>query len=221
MKIRLFLIICLSWLWHWTHPEFVQLWVGRCQEDDLRFLRAHRATVVLTRHGVQVQADAQGLLAVADWEDRMRMQRDLIQQNLANCKTLLTCDGTPYRRVWLDVSDSGESVVRQDQGDFRWVYDPTNPAAVAEGSHKGYVAFPNVNENFERSSLQLVNERLQRIHEGFLKLQERVGAGDEVQEELRQPISPPGEPLPPDAPSPDPNLESLLDDCLAAGPSNL
>lgn len=228
MKIRLLLLICLSWLWHWTHPSFVQLWVGRCHQDDLRFLRGHGATVMLTRHGLRVQANPEGLLAVADWEDHLRTQRDLIQQNLANCKTLLTCDGTPYRRQWLEVSETGESLVRRDQGDFLWVYDPTHPAAAHEGPHRGYVAFPNVNESYERSSLQFVTERLQRVHEGFLRLQDRVDSLDEIQEEL--PERPPVRaqdflkamdgPLPPAAPSPDLNSESLAGDCSATGPSN-
>ncbi len=33
----------------------------------------------------------------------------------------------------------------EDNSDFRWVYDPTNPNAEKSGDRKGYVAMPNVN----------------------------------------------------------------------------
>lgn len=32
-----------------------------------------------------------------------------------------------------------------DKGDFKWVYDPSNPHAQQDGPHKGYVAMPNIN----------------------------------------------------------------------------
>jgi flagellar basal-body rod protein FlgC len=97
-----------------------------------------------------------------------RFKMDVISQNIANANTQNTLSGTPYRRqvavvtsgdsapfalpVGLDDDDaefSGTGVkvqgVAQDQGEFRYVYDPTNPNAEKEGKFKGYVAMPNVN----------------------------------------------------------------------------
>jgi flagellar basal-body rod protein FlgC len=43
--------------------------------------------------------------------------------------------------------------VAQDQSDFRYVYDPTNPNAQKDGKWKGYVAMPNVNLITEMTDL--------------------------------------------------------------------
>jgi len=101
-----------------------------------------------------------------------RFKMDIISQNIANANTQSTLSGMPYRRqlavvgpsdtrpfalpVGLDDDDgaiypkfSGQGVkvngVVEDQADFRYVYDPTHPAALKEGKWKGYVAMPNVN----------------------------------------------------------------------------
>lgn len=99
-----------------------------------------------------------------------RKQMDLISMNIANVNTTETADGTPFRRMMAvvsqkqmgDMDDEFRAVsfdneqagsatgvevssVQQDQSDFRWVYDPSNPKAQQDGPHKGYVAMPNVN----------------------------------------------------------------------------
>lgn len=99
-----------------------------------------------------------------------RKQMDVISTNIANVNTSETADGTPFRRMVAVVSQKqigdwdsefravsfGEednfnavgaevSSVVQDQSDYRWVYDPSNPKAEKDGPHKGYVAMPNVN----------------------------------------------------------------------------
>ncbi|MBT9583598.1 flagellar basal body rod protein FlgC [bacterium] len=40
-----------------------------------------------------------------------------------------------------------------DNSDYNWVYDPTNPNACQDGDHKGYVAMPNVNIISEMTSM--------------------------------------------------------------------
>lgn len=111
-----------------------------------------------------------------------RFRMDVISQNIANANTQNTLSGTPYRRqvasigsatdtggkpfalpVGLDDDDDagprfrGQGVqvngVTQDQSDFRYVYDPTNPNAQKEGKWKGYVAMPNVNIISEMTDL--------------------------------------------------------------------
>lgn len=106
-----------------------------------------------------------------------RFKMDLTSQNIANANTQSTLAGTPYRRqvavvtsgetapfalpVGLDDDDSGKfsgsgvkvAGVAQDQSDFRYVYDPSNPNAIKEGDKKGYVAMPNVNIISEMTDL--------------------------------------------------------------------
>lgn len=107
-----------------------------------------------------------------------RKSMDVISGNIANVNTSETADGTPFRRMVAVVSqkDMGDwndefravsfddaggsqaagvevSQVVQDQSDFRWVYDPSNPKAEKDGAHKGYVAMPNVNIISEMTNL--------------------------------------------------------------------
>jgi flagellar basal-body rod protein FlgC len=109
-----------------------------------------------------------------------RFRMDVISQNIANANTQNTVAGTPYRRqvasitsasdnggkpfalpVGLDDDDGPKfrgqgvqvSAVQQDQSDYRYVYDPTNPNAQKEGKWKGYVAMPNVNIITEMTDL--------------------------------------------------------------------
>ena len=110
-----------------------------------------------------------------------RFRMDVISQNISNANTQNTVAGTPYRRqvasigsatdsggkpfvlpVGLDDDGDGPrfrgqgvqvSGVAQDQSDFRYVYDPTNPNAQKEGKWKGYVAMPNVNIISEMTDL--------------------------------------------------------------------
>ena len=106
-----------------------------------------------------------------------RFRMDVISQNIANANTQNTISGTPYQRqvavvtpgsdgtpfalpVGLDDdSDDFQATgikvagVATDSSDFRYQYDPTNPAAIKEGKWKGYVAMPNVNIITEMTDL--------------------------------------------------------------------
>jgi|ADurb_Gel_02_Slu_FD_contig_81_109339_length_2027_multi_2_in_0_out_0_3 flagellar basal-body rod protein FlgC len=109
-----------------------------------------------------------------------RKQMDLISTNIANVNTTETADGTPFRRMvavvsqkqmgdWNDefraVSFDNEGAgtatgvevtgVQQDNSDFRWVYDPSNPKAQKDGPHAGYVAMPNVNIISEMTNMMM------------------------------------------------------------------
>lgn len=110
-----------------------------------------------------------------------RFRMDVISQNIANANTQKTISGTPYRRqvasigaasdtggkpfalpVGLDDDSDGPTFrgtgvqvtgVAQDQAEFRYVYDPSNPNAEQSGKWKGYVAMPNVNIITEMTDL--------------------------------------------------------------------
>jgi flagellar basal-body rod protein FlgC len=43
--------------------------------------------------------------------------------------------------------------VREDGGDYNWVYDPSHPDAMKDGPHAGYVAKPNINIIQEMTSM--------------------------------------------------------------------
>jgi flagellar basal-body rod protein FlgC len=88
---------------------------------------------------------------------RMRV----ISENIANAdSTASTAGGEPYRRKVptfvnqldrvLDAKTVGLGKIRPDQSDFRTKYEPSNPAADANG----YVKYPNVNPLVEMTDMR-------------------------------------------------------------------
>ncbi len=100
-------------------------------------------------------------------QSRMRV----IAENIANAEsTARTAGGTPYRRQIpvfearrIDGAMGVElAEVRADQGDFRMDYDPSHPAANAEG----YVMRPNVDTLVEAMDMR----EAQRAYEANLNV---------------------------------------------------
>jgi flagellar basal-body rod protein FlgC len=88
---------------------------------------------------------------------RMRV----ISENIANAdSTAPTAGGDPYRRKVptfvnqldrvLDAKTVSMGRIRPDQSDFRTKYEPSNPAADANG----YVKYPNVNPLVEMTDMR-------------------------------------------------------------------
>jgi flagellar basal-body rod protein FlgC len=97
---------------------------------------------------------ASGLRAQAG---RMRV----ISENIANAdSTAPTAGGDPYRRKVptfvnqldrvLDAKTVSLGSIKRDQSDFRTKYEPSNPAADANG----YVKYPNVNPLVEMTDMR-------------------------------------------------------------------
>jgi len=106
-------------------------------------------------------------------QSRMRV----IAENIANAEsTAQTAGGTPYRRqipVFQSANVDGATgvvlaEVRPDQGDFRMEYDPSHPAANAEG----YVMRPNVDTLIEAMDMR----EAQRAYEANLNVIETARA---------------------------------------------
>jgi flagellar basal-body rod protein FlgC len=106
-------------------------------------------------------------------QSRMRV----IAENIANAQsTAPTAGGDPYRRqipVFQARNVDGATgvalaEVRPDMGDFRSEYDPTHPAANAEG----YVARPNVDTLIEAMDMR----EAQRAYEANLNVIETARA---------------------------------------------
>jgi flagellar basal-body rod protein FlgC len=106
-------------------------------------------------------------------QSRMRV----IAENIANAEsTAQTAGGTPYRRqipVFQSANVDGATgvvlaEVRSDQGDFRMEYDPSHPAANAEG----YVMRPNVDTLIEAMDMR----EAQRAYEANLNVIETARA---------------------------------------------
>ena len=106
-------------------------------------------------------------------QSRMRV----IAENIANAQsTAPTAGGEPYRRQ-VPVFQAREidgatgvtlAEVRPDMGDFRSEYDPSHPAANAEG----YVKLPNVNTLIESLDMR----EAQRAYEANLNVVESARA---------------------------------------------
>jgi flagellar basal-body rod protein FlgC len=88
---------------------------------------------------------------------RMRV----ISENIANAdSTAQTAGGDPYRRKVptfvnqldrvLDAKTVSLGAIKRDQSDFRTKYEPSNPAADANG----YVKYPNVNPLVEMTDIR-------------------------------------------------------------------
>ena len=88
---------------------------------------------------------------------RMRV----ISENIANAdSTAQTAGGDPYRRKVptfvnqldrvLDAKTVSMGSIKRDQSDFRTKYEPSNPAADANG----YVKYPNVNPLVEMTDMR-------------------------------------------------------------------
>ena len=88
---------------------------------------------------------------------RMRV----ISENIANAdSTAPTAGGEPYRRKVptfvnqldrvLDAKTVSLGAIKRDQSDFRTKYEPSNPAADANG----YVKYPNVNPLVEMTDMR-------------------------------------------------------------------
>jgi flagellar basal-body rod protein FlgC len=88
---------------------------------------------------------------------RMRV----ISENIANAdSTASTAGGEPYRRKVptfvnqldrvLDAKTVSMGAIKRDQSDFRTKYEPSNPAADANG----YVKYPNVNPLVEMTDMR-------------------------------------------------------------------
>lgn len=106
-------------------------------------------------------------------QSRMRV----IAENIANAEsTATTAGGQPYRRQVpvfearnVDgVTGVALAQVRADQSDFRSVYDPSHPAANAEG----YVLRPNVDTLIEAMDMR----EAQRAYEANLNVIETARA---------------------------------------------
>ena len=108
-------------------------------------------------------------------QSRMRV----IAENIANAQsTALTPGGEPYRRQ-IPVFQAREingmtgvtlAEVRPDQGDFNSEYDPSHPAANAQG----YVLRPNVNTLVEAMDMR----EAQRAYEANLNVIETARSMD-------------------------------------------
>lgn len=113
--------------------------------------------------------DAMAVAASALKAQQSRMR--IIAENIANAEsTARTAGGTPYRRqipVFEARNVNGATgvamaEVRPDQGDFRQDYDPSHPAANAEG----YVLRPNVDTLIEAMDMR----EAQRAYEANLNV---------------------------------------------------
>lgn len=96
-----------------------------------------------------------------------RLRMDVISQNLANQDTTVGAGGEPYRRKTVTFQEISQptfagylgesegpggvqvSSINEDPSDFRLEYDPSNPAAGADG----YVRLPNVDAVTEMTDL--------------------------------------------------------------------
>lgn len=88
----------------------------------------------------------------------------LILENIRHANTGRDWKGNVYRRKFLCCRDDGSVIgVREDQGDYNWVYDPSHPDAIDIGPKAGYRPMANINlqeEEFNLSQVELSKQNL-------------------------------------------------------------
>ena len=128
-------------------------------------------------NGAPPRNTAMGVAASALRAQQSRMR--IIAENIANAEsTARTAGGAPYRRqipVFEARNVNGATgvalaEVRPDQGDFRMDYDPSHPAANADG----YVMRPNVDTLVEAMDMR----EAQRAYEANLNVIETARSMD-------------------------------------------
>ena len=126
-------------------------------------------------HAIPPRNDAIAVAASALKAQQSRMR--IIAENIANAEsTSRTAGGTPYRRqipVFEARNVNGATgvalaEVRPDDGEFRQDYDPSHPAANADG----YVLRPNVDTLIEAMDMR----EAQRAYEANLNVIETARA---------------------------------------------
>lgn len=116
--------------------------------------------VLMAGQSRRVSCDGQGLRTLAGLARQELMARDQCLENLLNVDNCCRLGAQPYRR-------------RIDTGDFKWVYEPSHPFAIPEGSHKGYLPLPNL--NVDREFLELAShERLYLEYRSALRQLQRL-----------------------------------------------
>ena len=128
----------------------------------------------------EIKSNSLSTMAVATSALRAQQGRmRVIAENIANAQsTAAVAGGQPYRRQ-IPVFQAREingvtgvtlAEVRPDMGDFKTEYDPTHPAANAEG----YVLRPNVDSPVEAMDMR----EAQRAYEANLNIIETARAMD-------------------------------------------
>lgn len=124
----------------------------RCGLDDSTraLLRRHHARFHEYADGFTLRTDAAGRASLKALVNYYELGAQVCLENLGHVGDV---GGSVYRRRSAVLDAQGRLCVEYDNGDFRWVYDPTHKAAVKEGAHAGYVACPNINLASELSML--------------------------------------------------------------------
>lgn len=170
-----FLFVLAAALWVWwqqAQPYRFTVYTGRPDPRVLSLMRRQGARFEVIPQGFRLACDQAGFEAMYRMMRYHQFAADVCTQNLANARTLRTADGTPYRRRFVTMGPGGEPKVEVSRGDFNRVYDPQNPNAAADGSHKGYVAMPCIDVLTEMSELRTH----QQLAEAYGSLLERFEA---------------------------------------------
>jgi flagellar basal-body rod protein FlgC len=75
----------------------------------------------------------------------IKLNRDIIADNIANANTTRTADGGPFIRQYLRITpENGMEIVKDTFHFTRFAWDPSHPDAIKTGPKEGFVEYPNV-----------------------------------------------------------------------------
>lgn len=165
-------LLALSALLHdWQRPPCLTVITGVPDELLVNQLKERGVEASTWERGIRFACQEEALALLDRYYRFHRQAESVCQLNLDNAQTMKTASGEPYRRQFLILNDQAEAELHLDPSDFTWVYDPTHPFAVQEGSHQGYVALPNVSPMMEISQARFHREQA----ESYRQLIEQAG----------------------------------------------
>jgi flagellar basal-body rod protein FlgC len=96
----------------------------------------------------------------------IRLEMDIIADNMANVNTTRTANGGPFLRKYLKITiEDGIEIVEDNENQLALKYAPSHPDAIKTGEAKGYVRMPNVDMVTEQVNMIIKSRLYERIYE--------------------------------------------------------
>ena len=99
----------------------------------------------------------------------LKIEMDVISDNIANVSTTRTVNGGPFiRNIVMFTLENGLEIVSDTSTEKRFIYEPTHPDAILTGVRQGYVEYSNVDTVIEMVNMIAVSNFYNSITE-YLK----------------------------------------------------
>lgn len=136
--------------------------------DDIpvQYLDKRHVHIKIQNHYIVLYNNEKTVDGLIDLLGFLRLQMDIISDNIANATTTRSANGGPYTRRFVDLDSNGSPHINEDKKTpFRYVYDPGHPDAIKQGRQKGYVKYPNVSSVTEMVNMMYFSKLYSQVSE--------------------------------------------------------